>query len=210
MDVVETKEEVKPIMEDEQQVIEFDMKEFTPDNITKLATNEVFVFGSNAEGRHGLGAAKLAKDKFGAIYGQAEGIQGQSYAVITKKDFRQPKSSTLQEIGKGLQDMLLYAKANPNKKFLVTKLGSSLAGYSIEEIKSLFVQLRNIIPSNVVLPKEYEVREEDFSPKLTNLQEARLAQLPDNIRNNPDVINAAINMNQEEFKEIVEQIKKCN
>ena len=85
-------------------------------------------------------------------------MQGQSYGVITKKDWRVEKSSTLQEIGKGIQDMLLFAKENPNKKFLVTKLGSSLAGYSVKEIKNLFEKLKNIIPNNVILPKDYEVR----------------------------------------------------
>ena len=33
--------------------------------INKLNNNEIFVFGSNPEGRHGKGAEKFAKDKFG-------------------------------------------------------------------------------------------------------------------------------------------------
>lgn len=52
--------------------------------ITELPENGIFVFGSNTQGRHGKGAALLAKNKFGAIYGQAKGLQGQSYAIITK------------------------------------------------------------------------------------------------------------------------------
>jgi hypothetical protein len=52
--------------------------------IDKLNSNQIFVFGSNTQGRHGKGAALTAKNKFGAIYGQAEGLQGQSYAIITK------------------------------------------------------------------------------------------------------------------------------
>ena len=43
--------------------------------IEKLEPNQIFVFGSNTEGRHGKGAAKIARDKFGAIYGQAEGLR---------------------------------------------------------------------------------------------------------------------------------------
>ena len=135
------------------------MMQYTPENVTSLQPNQVFVFGSNAEGVHGKGAALLAKQKFGAKQGQAEGLQGQSYAVITKKNWRVEKSSTLQEIGKGLQDMLLFAKNHPEKQFLVTKLGSSLAGYTVEEIKGLFQKLEKVIPDNVVLPKEYEVRD---------------------------------------------------
>lgn len=143
-------------------------REFTPDKVTSLQSNEVFVFGSNAKGVHGKGAALTAKTSFGAKQGQAEGLQGQSYAVITKADWRKEKSSTLQEIGKGLQDMLLFASKNTDKKFLVTKLGSSLAGYTEEEIKGLFEKLKNYIPDNVILPKEYEVRTENKLEKDTN------------------------------------------
>jgi len=134
-------------------------REYTPENITSLQPNEVFVFGSNAKGIHGKGAALSAKTKFGAIQGQAEGLQGQSYAIITKKDFRVKQSSTLSEIGKGIQDMLLFAKNNPNLKFYVTKIGTENAGYTIPEIKGLFEKLNKFIPNNVILPREFEVRD---------------------------------------------------
>jgi hypothetical protein len=134
-------------------------KEFTPEEITSLKPNEIFVFGSNTEGRHGKGAALTAKKKFGAIQSQSVGLQGQSYAVITKDLSKGERSISLEQIGKGLQDLMLFAKNNTDKKFFVTKLGSSLAGYSVDEIKSLFEKLKNIIPDNVILPKEYEVRD---------------------------------------------------
>ena len=51
--------------------------------ITKLDKNEIFVFGSNGSGFHGGGAAATAVHKFGAKMGQAEGLQGQSYAINT-------------------------------------------------------------------------------------------------------------------------------
>lgn len=51
--------------------------------ITSLKDNEIFVFGSNPEGRHGAGSAKAAI-KFGAKYGKGRGIQGQTYAIPTK------------------------------------------------------------------------------------------------------------------------------
>jgi len=136
----------------------FNMREYTPENISQLKENEVFVFGSNSEGRHGKGAALIALKFFGAKYGQPEGIQNKSYAIITKKNWRVEKSSSLKEIKEGIEKMLIFAKENSDKKFYVTKLGSSLAGYSVEEIKNLFEKLKEIIPSNVVLPKEYEVR----------------------------------------------------
>ena len=53
--------------------------------ILKLKPNQIFVFGSNTQGRHGKGAALCAKERFGAIYGQAYGLQGQSYAIVTKE-----------------------------------------------------------------------------------------------------------------------------
>lgn len=135
------------------------MRKYTPDNIDDLRKNDVFVFGSNAAGIHGKGAAAIAHRYFGAKYGVAEGLQGESYAIITKKDWKVEKSSTLEEICEGIRKFLLFAVENPNLKFYVTKLGSSLAGYEISEIKSLFQDLVELIPGNVILPKEYEVRE---------------------------------------------------
>jgi hypothetical protein len=142
-------------------------REYTPENITSLKPNEVFVFGSNAEGAHGKGAALLAKTKFGAIQGQAEGLQGQSYAIITKKNWRVEKSSTLSEIGNGIMDFVSFAKEHPEKKFYVTKIASSLAGYTIDEIANLWKEVNRVweydmfsdIPNNIILPKEYEMRD---------------------------------------------------
>jgi hypothetical protein len=133
-------------------------RRYTPSIINTLNKNEIFVFGSNTEGRHSKGAALLAKSKFGAKYGQARGIQGQTYAIVTKDLKKGERSIPLNEIGKGIQDMLIYAKANPSKTFLVTKIGTNLAGYSTDEIRSLFLKLKNFIPENVILPKEFEVR----------------------------------------------------
>ena len=58
-------------------------REFTPERITSLRPNEIFVFGSNLGGFHGGGAAELAYRSFGAVWGQGEGLQGQSYALPT-------------------------------------------------------------------------------------------------------------------------------
>ena len=150
-------------------------REYTPENITSLKSNEVFVFGSNAEGAHGKGAALLAKQKFGAIQGQSEGLQGQSYAIITKKDWRVEKSSTLNEIANGIMKFVSFASNHPDKKFYVTKIGSSLAGYTIEEIKDVWKQVNTVwendifddIPSNIILPKEYEMRNTPTQPQAT-------------------------------------------
>lgn len=138
---------------------------YTPENITSLKPNQVFVFGSNTEGRHGLGAAKLAKDKFGAKYGQSKGIQGQSYGVITKD--LSGKDVSLENIADEIYDLNNFAKSNPSKEFLVTKLGTGLAGHNVESIKDIWRELQSNegVSGNIVLPKEFEVRDEVVSEK---------------------------------------------
>jgi hypothetical protein len=161
-DVVETEGKEAPTVE----------REYTPEKITSLKPNEVFVFGSNTEGRHGAGAALTAKQKFGAKQGQAEGLQGQSYAIITKDLAKGKRSIPLygmdgNSIAEKVRDFVEFANSNPQLKFYVTKLGSKLAGYSIEEMKGVFDSVNKLyitqdiedyIPNNVVLSEEYEVR----------------------------------------------------
>ena len=63
-------------------VININMQlKYTPENITSLDRDEVFVFGSNLAGNHAGGAARVARERFGAIMGQGVGMQGQSYAI---------------------------------------------------------------------------------------------------------------------------------
>lgn len=125
----------------------------TPNIVTKLSDNQIFVFGSNAEGLHKRGAAKFALDHCGAILGQAEGLQGQSYAIITKKNWRIERSSTLIEIESGILRFIIFAMEHPNLQFLVTKIATDLAGYTIEDIAPLFY---DAIPvKNISLPVEF-------------------------------------------------------
>ena len=63
--------------------MDMEQKRTTPERITELQPNEIFVFGSNLRGMHGGGAAYVALRKFGAIMGQGVGLQGQSYAIPT-------------------------------------------------------------------------------------------------------------------------------
>ena len=128
------------------------MRKYTPENITELEENEIFVFGSNLAGRHGAGAAKLALDKFGAIYGKGEGLQGQSYAFPTLdhrlKKFPKPKISLNLSIGALYVTCFKY----PNLIFLLTKVGTELAGYSEEYMKKLFKEI-GYPPDNLVFPE---------------------------------------------------------
>jgi len=117
-------------------------------NIVSLAPNEIFVFGSNEAGRHGKGAALYALKNFGAKYGQGYGIQGKSFAIPTK-DFK-IKTLPLENIKEYLKMFIEYSTSNQQLTFLMTPIGTGLAGYTIDEMKNLFKEL--VFPKNVILP----------------------------------------------------------
>lgn len=97
----------------------------------------IFVFGSNLAGKHYGGAAKYAVDKFGAVLGREEGIQGQSYALPTlDEDFKQLPLSVIEF---GIRIFKRYAVAHPDESFYVTRIGCGIAGFSDEQIAPLFV-----------------------------------------------------------------------
>lgn len=56
-------------------------KKYTPELVTEQNANVIFVFGSNLAGAHAGGAARIAMEKFGAVWGQGVGLQGQSYSI---------------------------------------------------------------------------------------------------------------------------------
>jgi hypothetical protein len=96
----------------------------------------IFVFGSNLAGRHGMGAAKYALDHHGAVYGQAEGIQGNSYAIPTKNAKLRPLS--IKEIDPHIAKFVFFARDNPDLTFALTPIGCGLAGHSKRDILSIF------------------------------------------------------------------------
>jgi len=118
-----------------------------PENITLLEPNEIFVFGSNRNGFHMGGAAKQALDKFGAIYEQGEGLQGQSYAIPTLR--RDMKPYALTTIRRFVYDFLYFAEKHPDKTFLLTKVGCGIAGFDEADMKKMFVK----VPKNVIKPE---------------------------------------------------------
>ncbi len=122
----------------------------TPENITTLEPHQIFVFGSNYAGRHGKGAANIAAAKFGARYGQAVGLMGQSYGIATKD--RYLKTLSLDKISVQIAKFLKYAAAHPENEFFVTQIGCGLAGYSPKQIAPLFEEE---LPPNVVLPASF-------------------------------------------------------
>jgi len=128
-----------------------DDREYTPENITELKQNEIFVFGSNESGIHGAGAAKVAIDKFNAVFGQGVGLQGQSYAIPTKD--KRLDILPLYRIYDYILDFLTFAEDNPQLKFYVTKIGCGLAGYHPRDIKKVFYDVG--ISNNIILPIEF-------------------------------------------------------
>lgn len=112
----------------------------TPAVITRLEPGQVFVFGSNAAGFHGGGAARVAFDEFGAVWGEGHGHHGQSYAIDTM--------SGLERIAERVGEFIEYAHSHPELTFLVTPIGCGIAGHLPGEVAPLFEGA----PANVILP----------------------------------------------------------
>ena len=121
-------------------------REFTPERIMTLKPNEIFVFGSNLDGFHGGGAARIAMDRFGAVWGQGVGLQGQSYAIPTMQ-------GGVNTIKPYVDEFVAFAEQHPEYKFLVTRIGCGIAGFANEQIAPLFQEALNV--ENIILPKEF-------------------------------------------------------
>lgn len=133
----------------------------TSDKITKLKPNQIFVFGSNTEGIHAGGAARIAMDKFGAVLGEAIGEFGQSYAIPTLdladgvivKGKLSTRKLQIEKIGKHVKEFAEHAKNNPDKVYLVTEIGCGIAGFKVEQIAPLFDCCKEI--QNIHLPDRF-------------------------------------------------------
>ena len=124
---------------------------YTPENIEQLQENEVFVFGSNENGNHAGGAARVAVEKFGAVMGQAEGMQGQSYAIPTlDKEMKQVSEEALREY---IERFRKYADEHKELTFYMTKIGCGIAGFDVEYMAKVMKSFD--FSFNVVMPKEF-------------------------------------------------------
>ena len=121
-------------------------REYTPERITSLKPNEVFVFGSNLAGSHGGGAARLAHARFGAIWGQGVGLQGQSYAIPTMQ-------GGVETIKPYVDEFISFASTHREYKFLVTRIGCGIAAFTPDEIAPLFQMAIDL--ENVILPRDF-------------------------------------------------------
>ena len=121
-------------------------KRSTPEYITELQPNEIFVFGSNLKGMHAGGAAYVAYYKFGAIMGQGIGLQGKSYAIPTMQ-------GGVETIRPYVDEFITFAKEHPELTFLVTRIGCGIAGFTDEEISPLLEKAHDVV--NIVLPERW-------------------------------------------------------
>jgi len=123
------------------------MPNISPKWIKSLSENEIFVFGSNLAGFHGGGAAELAME-WGAIWGQAVGLQGKTYAIPTM-------FKSVEEMKPYIDEFLIFAKAHPELKFLVTELGCGIAGFTPKDVAPLFKAVIDENIENVYLPERF-------------------------------------------------------
>lgn len=153
--------------------------EITPDKISHLEPNEIFVFGSNLQGEHAGGAARFAVMKFGAEWGKGIGIQGNSYAIPTL-NFAAYAGTKLDDlklpvpvIGKYVNQFLDFAANHPNLFFYVTPIGCGIAGFTEAEMAPLFkgaLQLDNVaLPASfirIIAPNELNQLNESVLDKI--------------------------------------------
>lgn len=126
--------------------------------IEKLATNEVFVFGSNLAGKHIAGAARQAREQFGAVDGTAKGVTGQCYTFPTLGTRLEPLRT--RRLLDARDTLYRTCKSNPDKRFLLTKIGCGIAGYPEPFMKTLFTNP----PDNLILPDDW------IQPKVVTVQ----------------------------------------
>lgn len=127
--------------------------------------NPIMVVGTNIEGKHGKGAAKSAQDYFGAVYGQAEGLQGNAYGLITKDLKRGEKSLTKDQISENIATLYQNAIDNPGNGYLVAyslQQGNpdkkGLNGYSTQEMAQMFAGANGYltkIPDNIIFENDF-------------------------------------------------------
>lgn len=120
--------------------------EYTPENISRLKEDEIFVFGSNLAGQHMGGAARVAFERFGAVWGQGVGLQGQSYAIPTMQ-------GGVETIKPYVDEFIALAREWNQTTFLVTRIGCGIAGFTDEQIAPLFAEALELY--NVRLPESF-------------------------------------------------------
>lgn len=121
-------------------------KRFCPERVEQLSKCEIFVFGSNLEGMHAGGAARVAYEKFGAEWGVGDGPTGKCYAIPTMH-------GGLEEIRPYAKKFIEYAKAHPMNRFLLTRVGCGIAGFKDSDMAQLFEDALDV--PNITYPQQW-------------------------------------------------------
>lgn len=123
---------------------------YTPDYIDSLLPNQIFVFGSNILGYHTGGASRMARKNFGAVWGQPEGLQGQSYAIPVDFGKGQVQEKAVKD---SIDKFIQFAKEHPENQFLVTRIGCGLGGFQDKDMALYFKEALKL--DNVCLPRSF-------------------------------------------------------
>lgn len=126
--------------------MKIDHKRFTPDLVEQLSNCEIFVFGSNLEGMHMGGAARVAHQKFGAEWGVGDGPTGRCYAIPTMH-------GGLESIRPYAEKFIAYAKEHPMNRFLLTRVGCGIAGFKDSDMAQLFEDALDV--PNIAYPRQW-------------------------------------------------------
>ena len=121
-------------------------KKFTPGRVERLSQCEIFVFGSNLEGQHMGGAARMAYERFGAEWGVGDGPTGRCYVIPTMH-------GGLKEIRPYAEKFIAYAKEHPKNRFLLTRVGCGIAGFKDDDMAQLFEDALDV--PNITYPREW-------------------------------------------------------
>lgn len=134
-------------------------KIYTPENITHLGENEVFVFGSNLAGEHCCGSARFAYDNCWIRWGTGKGMDeiGMAYAFPTIDE----RFCLLSEenLLTSFRELLVICVEKLHKTFLLTKVGCGIAGVDYRLMRDLFrraVKEFGMLPENLIYPKEFD------------------------------------------------------
>ena len=126
--------------------MKINQKQFTPDKVERLSNCEIFVFGSNMEGKHMGGAARVAYEMFGAEWGVGDGPTGRCYAIPTMH-------GGIEDIQPYAEKFIAYAKAHPMKRFLLTRVGCGIAGFKDSDMAQLFEDALEV--PNIAYPRQW-------------------------------------------------------
>ncbi|MEE1094116.1 MAG: hypothetical protein U0L08_04200 [Bacteroidales bacterium] len=126
--------------------MKINQKQFTPDKVERLSNCEIFVFGSNMEGKHMGGAARVAYEMFGAEWGVGDGPTGRCYAIPTMH-------GGIEDIQPYAEKFIAYAKVHPMKRFLLTRVGCGIAGFKDSDMAQLFKDALDV--PNITYPRQW-------------------------------------------------------